>query len=288
MEGIDPDCVDWPAVRGATYRIDQALAYEYDSPIRDLRHRLVISPRARHGDQRRLNYRLWTSEGISCAAGVDRFGNTVAELAAERIERGITFSLEATVRRRSFTAPHTVAAAEVMYPAWLRMRRMIRPDAALAAAAAELTALYRDERDRAEAIVQFVNESLTYTKGVTDVFTTASVAYSMRRGVCQDFAQVTIAIARACGLHARYVSGHLIGEGATHAWVEILIPERDDRCAVFAYDPTYGCSTNLRYVTVAVGRDYEDVAPTSGVFIGTSAGRLRGTQQVTLVDVEAA
>lgn len=288
MDGLDPDCIDWSAVRGATYRIDQALAYEYDSPIVDLRHRLVISPRATHGDQRRLSYRLWTSEGIPCAAGVDRFGNTVAELTAERIERGITFSLEATVRRRAFAVPHTVAAEEVMYPAWLQMRRMIRADAALAEAAADLSALYRNERERAEAIVQFVHRSLTYTKGVTDVFTTASVAYSMRRGVCQDFAHVAIAIARACGLHARYVSGHLIGEGATHAWVEILIPERDDRCAVYAYDPTYGCSTNLRYVTVAVGRDYEDVAPTSGVFVGASPGKLRGTQQVTLLDVEAA
>src|SRR5665213_2716654 len=125
MEGIDPDGIDWSIVRCATYQIDQALAYEYDSPILDLHHRLVISPRASHGDQRRLSYRLWTSAGIPCATGVDRFGNTVAELAARRIERGITFSLEATVKRSAYTAPHTVSVAEVMFPAWLRMRRMI-------------------------------------------------------------------------------------------------------------------------------------------------------------------
>jgi transglutaminase-like putative cysteine protease len=288
MDVIDPDRVDWSAVRGATYRIDQALAYEYESPILDLHHRLVISPRAAHGDQRRLNYRLWTSVGIPCATGVDRFGNSVAELAAKRIERGITFSLEATVLRSSYTAPHTVAAAEVNFPAWLRMRRMIRADGALAEVARELSARFRNERERAEAIVQYVHQTLIYTKGVTDVFTTASVAYSMRRGVCQDFAHVTIAIARASGLHARYVSGHLIGEGATHAWVEILVREVDDRCAVYAYDPTRGRPTSLRYVTIAVGRDYEDVAPTSGVFVGESSGKLTGTQSVSLLEIEAA
>ena len=286
--GIDPERVDWSAVRGATYRIDQALSYEYDSPIAHLQHRLVISPREVHGDQRRLSHRLWTSAGISCASGVDRFGNSIAELAAERIERGITFSLEATVRRNVYTAPHTIDAGECREWAWRRSRRMIRPDAALQDAGSELHARHRDERERAEAVVQFAHDALTYTKGVTDVFTTASVAYSMRRGVCQDYAHVTIALARACGLQARYVSGHLIGEGATHAWVEILIPGRDARCAVYAYDPTRGRPTTLRYVTIAVGRDYEDVAPTSGAYVGTAAGKLRGTQHVTLTEIEAA
>lgn len=288
MEGIDPERVDWSVVRDATYRIDQALAYVYDSPIAQLQHRLVISSREVHGDQRRLSHRLWTSEGIRCDTGVDRFGNTVAELAAERIERGITFSLEATVRRSAFTAPHTIAASELLHATWSRPRRMIRPDAAIAAAAAELRARHRDERERAQAIVQFAHGALTYTKGVTDVFTTASVAFSMRRGVCQDFAHVTIALARSAGLQARYVSGHLLGEGATHAWVEILIRDRDGRCAVYAYDPTYGCQTSLRYVTIAVGRDYEDVAPTSGVYVGKAAGKLQGTQAVTLTHIEAA
>jgi transglutaminase-like putative cysteine protease len=209
-------------------------------------------------------------------------------VAADRIERGITFSLEATVRRSAYTAPHTVAGTELLQATWSRPRRMIRPDAAIVAAAAELRARHRDERDRAQAIVQFVHGALIYTKGVTDVFTTASVAFSMRRGVCQDYAHVAIALARSAGLQARYVSGHLLGEGATHAWVEILIPDREGRSAVHAYDPTYGCPTNLRYVTIAVGRDYEDVAPTSGVYVGRAAGKLHGTQRVILTHIEAA
>ena len=62
-------------------------------------------------------------------------------------------------------------------------------------------------------------------------------------------------------LPARYVSGHLLGEGASHAWVEVRADGR-----TVAYDPTHARETDLRYVTVAVGRDYRDVAPTAGTY----------------------
>lgn len=120
------------------------------------------------------------------------------------------------------------------------------------------------------------------------MFTTASVAFRMGRGVCQDYAHVTIALARAGGIGARYVSGHLLGDGATHAWVELLVRARSGRRSVLAFDPTHGCPASFRYVTVAIGRDYDDVAPTSGVFIGASPGRLRGTQRVLLTDLDVA
>lgn len=285
-EAIDPDHVDWTAVRGATYRIEQTLTYEYESPVTDLHQRLHISPRASHADQRRLSHRLWSTVDAPCRRSIDRFGNTVDELTVPRIERSIAFSLESTVRRRAVATPPTVAAA--LHPAWRETRRLIRADAPLRAAADELHARHRSERERAEAIVAFVHSALTYTKGVTDVFTTASVAFRMRRGVCQDYAHVTIALARACGLGARYVSGHLLGDGETHAWVELLVREHADRRTVLAFDPTHGRPTSMRYVTVAIGRDYDDVAPTSGVFTGASPGTLRGAQRVLLTDLDVA
>ena len=99
---------------------------------------------------------------------------------------------------------------------------------------------------------------------------------------------MTIAIARASGLHARYVSGHLIGEGATHAWVEFLIPNGRDTAHVHSFDPTTGRRTNWKYLVVAVGRDYEDVAPTSGVFTGDHPGTVAGTQTVRITAVTRA
>lgn len=288
MEAIDPARIDWTRVRAVTYRIEQTLSYEYERPIVDLRHRLVISPRALHGDQRRLTHRLTTSLGIPCPTAVDRFGNTVAELAIPRVERSLAFSLESTVRRQQRPGAYRIRPVALRDAAWSEPRRLVRPDVALTAIAHDLRACYPDDADLAEAIVCFVHRAMIYTKGVTDVFTTASVALRMGRGVCQDYAHVAIAIARVCGLPARYVSGHLLGEGATHAWVEFLVPAGDDRLRVLSFDPTYRCATTLRYVTVAVGRDYSDVAPTSGTFKGSSSGVLQGRQFVAVTSIEAA
>jgi transglutaminase-like putative cysteine protease len=120
---------------------------------------------------------------------------------------------------------------------------------------------------------------MRYVAGSTDVETTASAAFAQRSGVCQDFAHVMLAIARRCGLAARYVSGHLIGEGGTHAWVEVLVPSASG-ALVLAYDPTHGNRVDMRYVVIAVGRDYTDVAPTSGVFTAPYSGELTATKRV--------
>jgi len=130
-----------------------------------------------------------------------------------------------------------------------------------------------------------VHGALSYTKGVTSVETTSARAFETRRGVCQDFSHVALSLARACGLAARYVSGHLLGEGATHAWIEFLLPVGDADVAALSYDPTYGMRTSLRYVVVAVGRDYSDVAPTSGAYRAPYAGRLEARTHVRVGEI---
>jgi transglutaminase-like putative cysteine protease len=142
-----------------------------------------------------------------------------------------------------------------------------------------LRARHPDERELAEAINAFVHAQMRYVAGSTDVETTAAKAFELRRGVCQDSAHVMLALARRCGLSSRYVSGHLVGEGGTHAWVEVMI---DDGAGsvVLAFDPTHGCRVDMRYIVVAVGRDYSDVAPTSGVFTAAFPGQMTATKRV--------
>jgi transglutaminase-like putative cysteine protease len=88
-----------------------------------------------------------------------------------------------------------------------------------------------------------------------------------------------IALCRAIGLPARYVSGHLLGEGGTHAWVEVIVADADAARAV-ALDPCNGCHVDANYLTVATGRDYNDVAPTSGTYLGAARGNLTTIKQV--------
>jgi transglutaminase-like putative cysteine protease len=100
-----------------------------------------------------------------------------------------------------------------------------------------------------------------------------------------------LALCRLCELPARYVSGHLLGEGGTHAWVEVLFSGTagdPTQAVAIAFDPTHGREVGLSYVTVAVGRDYRDVAPTSGSYQASFKGRLSSQRRVGLTSVQYA
>jgi transglutaminase-like putative cysteine protease len=284
-DALDPRTVRWDRVVAARYRIEQTLRYEYTRPIRNLRHRLIIAPRRRHFDQERLSNHLWTPASGPLPLQADAFGNAVAAVNVPLVEREIAFSLEAEIRRDARGRLPAHAGDDLHDARWHDVGRLTRADDRLADAAADLRARYPNPRELAHAIVRFVNANMAYTKGVTDVFTTATVAFAQGRGVCQDFAHIAISLARSAGLPARYVSGHLIGESATHAWVEFLIHERGAAPAALSLDPTYRTATDFRYVVVAVGRDYDDVPTTSGVFTGTAAGKLHARQHVGLLEV---
>jgi len=279
----EPSTIDWSRVLAATFRIEQRFRYEYPGPIRDLHQRLVLAPPRAHGPQRRLTHRLRSSVPGRRHAQTDAFGNVVAQFDVPLVERAIDFAFQAVVRTEEGGHPHTVDQALLCDPRLVLPRRLTRPDEALLDTAADLRALYPNPAELAEAISRFVHRRLIYTKGVTDVFTTAATAFAMGRGVCQDYAHVVLALARACGLTARYVSGHLLGEGATHAWVEVLVPQRDGSVVVRSFDPTHDTPVRVRHVVVAVGRDYEDVAPVSGTFDGPYAGTLRARHRVEVI-----
>jgi transglutaminase-like putative cysteine protease len=131
----------------------------------------------------------------------------------------------------------------------------------------------------AQRICDVVSKAISYEFGVTSVKTTAPEALAAGRGVCQDFAHVMLALCHLVQLPARYVSGHLLGQGGTHAWVEVIVP-RGQQAEAVAFDPCNGRRTDSGYVTVATGRDYSDVAPTSGSYVGTSSGRLTTDRKV--------
>jgi len=119
----------------------------------------------------------------------------------------------------------------------------------------------------AQALNRFVHSHLSYTPSATTALTSATDALERRVGVCQDFAHVLIGLCRSIQLPALYVSGYFFTPGAqaSHAWVEVYLPEIGWR----ALDPTHAEQPDERYVKIAVGRDYGDVAPTRGHYKGT-------------------
>jgi transglutaminase-like putative cysteine protease len=179
--------------------------------------------------------------------------------------------------------PPQLPLAALHDPRLLRATRLTAPDEALRELADGCAAA--DNEETAERACALAHTALTYEYGVTSVSTTAAQALAGGRGVCQDSAHVMLAMCRLLGVPSRYVSGHLIGQGGTHAWVEVLVP-RGDRAVALAFDPCHGRRAGNGYVTVAVGRDYADVAPTSGTYVGAPGGTLTGTREVSVVSVE--
>jgi transglutaminase-like putative cysteine protease len=277
---IDEREVDWPRVARVFYEIRQRFRYDYPRPIRRLRHRLMVVPPDRHGDQRTVASHVTASLPAAAERRTDEHGNVYFEFAVPDVETAVEFDARIVVSRAP-GGPASAAGVGRGTPT-----RLTAPSAALVQAASGLEATGLRGLALAEVVNGWVHRALTYERGATGVGTTAADALALGRGVCQDFAHVMLALCHLLGLPARYVSGHVLGEGGTHAWVEVLLPGGAGSGPVaHAFDPTYGARAGLGHVTVATGRDYRDVAPTSGTYDGAPGGRLEGSKRVDIVRV---
>jgi transglutaminase-like putative cysteine protease len=129
----------------------------------------------------------------------------------------------------------------------------------------------------------------SYVKRSTGVDSTVEDAIRSRQGVCQDFAHTMIAMVRDLRIPCRYVSGYVhrdstdaerSDEGATHAWVEALVP----RVGWVGFDPTNNLIVGGRHIRTAIGRDYADVSPTVGTMKGAADTELQVRVRVTPSD----
>jgi transglutaminase-like putative cysteine protease len=284
---LNPASGDWPSARGASYLVRQTFRYEYPEPIRDLSHRLIVIPPERFGDQRRLWHDvLVESDGARIENRQDRFGNVIVDVFAPKVSESIEFVTEVSVERRA-AEPNRLPDGWLSEGYLLEPSRLTTPDDRIMRAADDLAESAEWGLPLADRINDWVYQSMTYRHGATGVKTTAAEALAIGAGVCQDYSHVMLALARACGLPSRYVSGHLLGQGGTHAWVEVLLPAHDGtgHAIAHAFDPTHASRGGLGYVTIAVGADYLDVAPTSGNYRSGKQGRLTASKRVSLIEV---
>jgi transglutaminase-like putative cysteine protease len=140
-------------------------------------------------------------------------------------------------------------------------------------------------RASVELVTTWVRDQLTYTKGATNVMTSAVEARRTGHGVCQDFVHLSIALLREMGIPCRYASGYFdsrldaeVGEttiGESHAWAEAWIG------GWYPFDPTNDVPVGERHVLVALGRDYRDVTPLKGVYSGSPSSTTSVTVELT-------
>jgi transglutaminase-like putative cysteine protease len=154
--------------------------------------------------------------------------------------------------------------------------------------ALDVTAGTADIWQAACAIMGHIHAKFTYTPNITTVHTHMRDVLADRRGVCQDFAHMMIGLCRAVQIPAVYVSGYLyngardqlLGSQASHAWCEVFMPGLG-WCGL---DPTNNQRTDERYIKLAVGRDYADVAPIRGHYKGTTDRKMEVEVVVEQID----
>jgi len=149
----------------------------------------------------------------------------------------------------------------------------------------------------AQAISQHLFDHCEYRDQHLHYLRTSAEVQKEKFGTCQDFAHLMIAYLRALGIPARYRSGYLydpgldptntshhpelIGTGVTHAWVDFYTPE----IGWVGIDPTNNGWTDERYISLAQGRDYHDVVPIQGSFLGGGSDRQLDVQ-LTIEQIE--
>ena len=137
------------------------------------------------------------------------------------------------------------------------------------------------------AIMEWIHREFRYEPGATAVTTHLVETFAMRRGVCQDFTHVMLGMCRGIGVAARYASGYLyngprdslVGAQASHAWCEVYLPES----GWIGFDPTNNTLADERYVKLAIGRDYDDVAPIVGSYRGSGHCRMEVLVEVSKI-----
>jgi transglutaminase-like putative cysteine protease len=241
--------------------VDHRTTYAYSLPAANVVQALRLTPRD-HDAQYVRSWRVDTDVNGAMREGMDAFGNRVTMFYADAPLLSLTVTVrgeaEVTDTDGIYRGPETLPPL-----VYLRATDLTRVDAALldmargCATQGGLATLH--------ALNAAVHEHMAFDTSETDVATPAAEAFAGASGVCQDFAHIFVAAARALEIPARYVSGHLArdsdpAQDAAHAWAEALVPD----LGWVAFDPANGICATDAYLRVAVGLDYLDAAPVRG------------------------
>jgi transglutaminase-like putative cysteine protease len=259
-------------------KITHRTEYSYDAPVQYLLQRLRLLPLS--GQTQTVN--AWTIKVDGAREELrfaDHFGNDTRLVSIEGGHNAIIVEASGEVMTRDtsgVSGPHQGFA-----PLWLFTQET------------PLTTIGKGIRDLAEAVgkgtdierlhrlMALIGERVAYTSGATNAATPAEEALALKTGVCQDHSHIFATAARTMGFPARYVSGYLmmdaaVEQAASHAWAEAHVPG----LGWVAFDPANGISPDERYVRIAIGRDYRDASPVSGILLGQVQEKLAVTVSV--------
>lgn len=281
------------------YEIRHTTAYRYTEPVPVCHNEIHLVPRSLPGQRLLANSITVHPEPVHRSTHLDYFGNQTGIFSIEEGHERLVIEAVSRVevdaprpwqqlpaipwedlRDRLTTAvdPDTLQARQFVLPSPL-----VRPSAALAVWAGESFTPGRVWHEAVLDLTRRIHRDFSYDPAATTTSTPVEEVFTLRRGVCQDFAHLQIACLRSLGIAARYVSGYLsnertaaapgaervhdagmVGADASHAWLSCWGGDG----IWLDVDPTNDCAAGVLHITVAWGRDYGDVSPVKGVCVG--------------------
>jgi transglutaminase-like putative cysteine protease len=274
------------------YSIRHTTTFRYEPAVRESVMEVRLQPRS-ESNQRCLTFSLDVNPPANITQYSDFAGNTVHHFDIAGSHKEVKVTAQSTVQVQAVPAPRSSEAGdwadldaltsgddywEMMLPS-----QFAHSTETLQQLAKELKCERRGgPLELLTALNEGIYKSFNYVPNSTKVDSPIEDALQTRQGVCQDFAHIMIALVRPLRIPCRYVSGYLFHraaedgpqdrslEGASHAWVEALVP----RLGWIAFDPTNNLIGGDRHIRVAIGRDYADVPPTRGVYKGEAHSEL--------------
>jgi transglutaminase-like putative cysteine protease len=280
------------------YDIRQTTSYSYASTVSYSRHVLRLTPVDRPGQRVHASALDIDPMPVGRREGADFFGNHMTWVALNAPHDRLVVKVAARLTIEEPEEPDLFGA-----PPWETLRdevfmtsdfgslspahfifasRQVPLDPEIREYARESFPPGRPVLDGAIELMQRIKRDFVYEIGVTTVSTTAPMSFALRRGVCQDFAHIMISGLRGLGIPAAYVSGYLRtaqtpedvtlqGADAMHAWVLVWC---GGSIGWYGLDPTNAVHAGTEHVTLAVGRDYADVAPIDGVVFASGGQKI--------------
>ncbi|MHB2015497.1 MAG: class II glutamine amidotransferase [Candidatus Xenobia bacterium] len=281
---------------GNRYRIVHETCYSYAQPIERSVHMLRLLP-VHDSAQELLEYSLDTNVRGIHHSFEDVFGNHSVQIDVEErfSDMRVVSRALVHVRARAYDAlefPNRRMRLPLVWMPWQRqmMEPYLLPPELPETELLELSefamgAVGRCDSDVLETMMELnslIFQDFEYVPGATSISTTPYQVFCSRRGVCQDFANLLICLARLLGIPARYRVGYIFTGGyqnlaqgdASHAWVELYLPWIGWR----GFDPTNGYMVGADHIRVACGRNYRDATPTSGTIFKGGGGERMSVQ----------
>lgn len=265
------------------FKIQHITRYTYDGMVRDSANQIILFPIV-DVNQDVLKHELTITGNPLVDTHIDYYGNEVGSFTYLEKHNRMVITSDVLVVTHAKELPADDVPAQEQWEKLTSLQYVVPYIDFLKhdyfEAQTNLMAVIESEKQAGDTpfktalrFCDYVYRNFEYLPGVTTVESTIDEVLQLKAGVCQDFAHILVLMLRLLNIPARYISGYICpnhngmrGEGATHAWAEVYLPD----FGWLGIDPTNNCIANETHVRLAVGRNFSDCSPVKGVYKGSS------------------